>query len=103
VVLDASSINVVDATAIQKADELKQELADNGIVFAIARGKPHIGNFFKSAWWDQRREEREAYTFITLKSAVQAFNKMVADGNTKTLSEKSQTTEPKNADQAGSQ
>ena len=103
VVLDASSINVVDATAIQKADELKQELADNGIVFAIARGKPHIGNFFKSAWWDQRREEREAYTLITIKSAVQAFNKMVADGNTKTLSEKSQTTEPKNADQAGSQ
>ena len=97
VVLDASSINVVDATAMQKADELRHELADKGIIFAVARGKPHIRNFFKQAWWAQRREEREAHTFLTLKNAVQAFNKAVADSNTQISSDSSDNTKVEDA------
>jgi MFS superfamily sulfate permease-like transporter len=46
VVLDASSINVIDVTALQKIDELRDELSSRGIIFAVARLKPSLMRFF---------------------------------------------------------
>ena len=74
VVVDASSINVVDITAIQKADELREELSAQGIVFAIARGKQNLSKFFNAEWGIKRREVHAKYRFDTIKSAVRAFN-----------------------------
>ncbi|MDX2424334.1 MAG: sulfate permease, partial [Amphritea sp.] len=48
IVVDASSVNVMDITALQKVDELREELSAQGIVFAIARAKPSLFKFFKA-------------------------------------------------------
>ena len=45
VVVDASSINVVDITALQKVDELREELSAQGIVFASAHVKRSLSKF----------------------------------------------------------
>ena len=74
VVVDASAVNVIDATALQKFDELTDELAHRGIVLAVARVKPSLGRFFKQAWWQKRVERHQAYRFLTLKTAIKAFN-----------------------------
>ena len=50
VVVDASSVNVIDITAVQKVDELREELSAQGIVFAIARGKQNLSKFFNAEW-----------------------------------------------------
>jgi high affinity sulfate transporter 1 len=50
VVVDASSINVVDITALQKIDELREELAAQGIVLAVARAKRNLMKFFNYDW-----------------------------------------------------
>lgn len=75
VIIDASAVNVLDATALQKFDELHEELSARGIVLGVARAKPNLARFFKQAWWRTRVERVEGYRFLTLKSAVQAFNK----------------------------
>jgi len=74
VVVDGSAVNVIDATALQKLDELTDELAQRGIVLAIARVKPSLARFFNQAWWQKRLERHQAYRFLTLKSAIKAFN-----------------------------
>ena len=74
VVVDASPVNMVDATAILKVDQLRQELADRGIVLAIARRKRVLERFFEEEWISARRERVKSYDFTTLKAAVRAFN-----------------------------
>ena len=74
VVVDASSINVVDVTAFQKIDELREELAARGIVLAHARAKRNLARFFNQGWLMKRRALRIEYDFPTVKSAVRAFN-----------------------------
>lgn len=74
IVLDASSINVVDATAIQKIDELREELADQGIVLAYARVKLSLERHFEADWVTKRRQRYGKYVYYTLKAAVHAFN-----------------------------
>lgn len=74
-ILDASSINVVDITAVQKVDELREELAARGIVFATARIKHSLTRFFSHEWGKQHREAHAKYRYHTVKSAVRAFNK----------------------------
>jgi MFS superfamily sulfate permease-like transporter len=80
VVVDASSINVVDITALQKIDELREELAAQGIVFATARVKRNLWKFFKHDWGVKHRERYAGYRFDTIKSAVRAFNNRVEEG-----------------------
>ena len=75
VLIDASSINVVDITALQKVDELREELAEQGIVLASARMKRNLWRFFNVEWGDRRREHYATYRFDTIKSALNAFNK----------------------------
>jgi len=80
VVVDASSINVVDITALQKIDELREELAAQGIVLAVARAKRNLMKFFNHDWGMKRREFHARYHFDTIKSAVRAFNNRVDEG-----------------------
>ena len=74
VVVDASSVNVVDITAIQKVDELREELAARGISFVSARVKQSLLKYFKQDWGARRMETNAIYRYDTLKSAVRAFN-----------------------------
>ena len=74
VVVDASSINVIDITALQKVDELREELAARGIVLATARAKRNLWKFFNHDWGIKRRDLHAKYHFDTIKSAVRAFN-----------------------------
>jgi MFS superfamily sulfate permease-like transporter len=73
VIVDASPVNIVDLTALQKVDELREELAARGIVFAVARAKLSPLRFFQADWATKRREQHGTLTFPTLKSAINAF------------------------------
>ena len=80
VVIDASSINVVDVTSLHKIDELREELAAQGIVLATARAKRNLWKFFNRDWGVKRRELYAKYRFDTIKSAVRAFNNRASEG-----------------------
>jgi MFS superfamily sulfate permease-like transporter len=75
VVIDASSINVIDVTAFQKIGELGEELAARGIVLGHARAKRNLARFFNRDWLMERRAMNRKYDFPTVKSAVRAFNR----------------------------
>ena len=77
VIVDASSINVIDITALQKIDELQEELAAQGIVLGAARVKHNLWKFFNPEWGVERRKLNAKYRFYTIKSAVRAFNSRV--------------------------
>jgi SulP family sulfate permease len=79
VVIDASSINVIDITALQKFDELREELSAQGIVLASARVKHSLSRFFSHGWIVKHRERHAEYRFHTVKSAVRAFNNRVEE------------------------
>jgi high affinity sulfate transporter 1 len=75
VVVDASPINILDVTAIQKIDELREELAAQGIVLARARAKESLARFFSRGWAKQRVDTHREYNFSTVRSALEAFQK----------------------------
>ena len=75
VVLDGSSINVVDSTALDATDRLSEELADRGIVLASANVKRSLGRRFQGAWVDARRALTADRVYPTLKAAMRAFER----------------------------
>jgi high affinity sulfate transporter 1 len=75
VVVDASSINVLDVTGLRKLDELRQELAAEGVSVYYARVKRHLERFFNSGFALERRAAAKQYRFQTLKPAIRAFLK----------------------------
>ncbi len=75
VVLDASSINVVDATGLRKLDELCEELAIVGVSVYIAREKRQLGRFFNKVYAKERRKAEKKRRFQTLKPAINAYLK----------------------------
>ena len=75
VVLDASSISVVDITAVQKVDALRKELAAKGVFFAMARVKHSLNRFFSDEWARKHKKLHDQYRYHTLRSAVRAFDK----------------------------
>ena len=75
VVIDASPINILDLTAVQKIDELHEELAAQGIVLARARAKRSRARFFSGDWGKQRDEKQSEIDFPTINSALKAFQK----------------------------
>ncbi len=75
VVVDASPVNVVDATAVKKFDQLRQELASRNIVLAVANKKQNVERMFEGSWLDARRALVKDYNFPTLKMAMQAFER----------------------------
>jgi MFS superfamily sulfate permease-like transporter len=74
VVVDASPINWIDATALQRFDELRAELATQGITLGIARAKHSLARAFNPSWVAQRFPA-EFRRFPTLKTAVHAFER----------------------------
>ena len=72
--VDASPVNVIDSTALKKVEQLIDELAARGVVFAVARRKHVVRRLFEASWVDVRRELTDEYNYPTLTSAVNAFN-----------------------------
>ena len=79
IVVDASSINVVDITALQKLEELREELAAQRIVLATASVKQSLFRFFNYDWGMKQRERHAEYRFHTVKSAVRAFKNRIEE------------------------
>ena len=73
VIVDASPINWVDATALKRLDELHGELAARGIAFGIARARLSLNRAFNRSWVAQRLPAMGTRRFPTLKAAVHAF------------------------------
>ena len=74
VIIDASPINILDITAVQKIDELTKELAAQGIVLARARAKRSRARFFSGDWGKERDETQSERDFPTINDALKAFN-----------------------------
>ncbi len=75
VVLDASPVNVLDVTAIQKFEELREELKARNIELAVARAKRSLTRFFSGDWLERRIEEQSALDYPTVSAAADAFKK----------------------------
>lgn len=75
VIVDASPVNILDITAIKKIDELREELAAQGIVLANARFKTSLGRYFSGDWLISKRNAAESHSFPTVNAAVEAFRK----------------------------
>jgi len=73
VLVDASSVNVVDYTAMQMIRDFHRELAAQGIELAFAEAKQSLARFFRPTWVKGRRERQGARMFPSVHSAVQAF------------------------------
>jgi sulfate permease, SulP family len=75
VVVDASPVNWIDATALQRLEELRGELAAEGITLAFARVKQSLSRAFNPRWIAQRRSAMGFRSFPTLKTAIRAFER----------------------------
>ena len=75
VVIDASSVNVIDVTGLRKLDELREELAVVGVSVYFARVKKHLERFFNAEFAKERRETAKRFRFQTLKPAINAYLK----------------------------
>ena len=75
IILDASPINVLDVTALHKIQELREELAAQGIVLAYARAKRSLARFFRVDWATYLDDSDVAYDFPTVRAAVVAYQK----------------------------
>jgi len=81
VVVDASAINVLDATGLMKLDALRAELAEQGISLFYARVKRTLEDYFNQGWALERRKLAKGYRFQTLKPAVNAYLKHAKQRN----------------------
>ena len=75
VVIDASPVNVVDASALNQLDELRSELADEGIQVYYARVKRNLERFFNPKYTKGRLKLAKKYRFQTLNPAIKAYLK----------------------------
>jgi high affinity sulfate transporter 1 len=79
VIVDASPINWIDATALRRLDELHTELAAREIMFGVARARLSLNRPFNPSWVAQRRPAMNLRRFPTLKAALRAFEKRKLD------------------------
>ena len=70
-VVDASTINTVDLTAVVKIDELREELNDRGIKFCLAHLRQDTAPLFRRAGVLERIGQE--YLFPSLTSAVKHY------------------------------
>jgi hypothetical protein len=64
---------------VERLDELRSELAAQGIVFAIARARLSLNRAFNPSWVARRQPAAlEFPRFPTLKAAVHAFERRTA-------------------------
>ena len=81
-IVDLSPVSFVDATAVQRFDELREELAAQGITLGVAHAKRQLRRVFEPRWVAQRRATTASLAFPTIRSAVQAFTAASAAGGT---------------------
>jgi MFS superfamily sulfate permease-like transporter len=74
-IIDASPINWIDATAVQRLEELRAELAARGITLGVARTKRSLNRAFNPTWLAQRPRASGLRRFPTLKAALRAFER----------------------------
>jgi MFS superfamily sulfate permease-like transporter len=67
--------NVLNAIALGKIDELREELSAQGITINFAGLRHDLTSFFKAAWVKQRSETEARFNFPTIDAAVVAFRK----------------------------
>ena len=75
VVVDASSINVIDVSALNSLDTLRKELQAEGISLYYAGVKRHLECYFNADFAQQQRKAAKSYRFQTLKPAIRAYLK----------------------------
>jgi high affinity sulfate transporter 1 len=75
VIVDASPVNWIDATALQRLDELEIELRTQGITLGVARARRSLGRGFEPRWRARRLANTGMRRFATLKVAVKAFER----------------------------
>ncbi len=75
VVLDASPINAIDATALRGLLDLIEDLEEQGVSFYFARSKTGLQHFFRSEYSRELREKYPSRTFYSLQQAVNVFEK----------------------------
>ncbi len=73
VIVDLSPVSIVDATALQRFDELRQELSGRGVTLGVARARRQLADAFDRRWVDQMRTEAALPSFPTMRAAVLAF------------------------------
>jgi MFS superfamily sulfate permease-like transporter len=73
VVLDASPVNYIDVTGVNKLDELREELALRGVRVVTATVRDHLARYFDKSWSQKRKERFSSHRFPTINSAVKAF------------------------------
>ncbi len=72
-VLDASSINYIDVTALRNVEELAEELAARGVRTVVVNLKRHVLRPFERDWVRARLERGAADIFPTITTAIEAF------------------------------
>lgn len=102
VVIDASSINVIDVSALNTLQALRSELEAEGISVYHARAKRHLERYFNTEFAQQHRDAGKERRFQTLNPAVRAYlkyqqkqGKIVSDAElAKEFGEGPETTRP---------
>lgn len=72
-IVDLSPVSFVDATAVQRFEELRDTLAARGIKLGTARARRQLGSVFEADWLAERRVAATSSTFPTLRAALEAF------------------------------
>ena len=63
VIVDLSPVSFVDATAMQRFDELREELAAQGITLGVAHAKRQLRRFLSRRGWQSGTPPRPAWLF----------------------------------------
>jgi len=79
VVVDASSVNYIDITALHKLIDLNDELRGQGIHLTYARVKSSLWRYFDRSWLEEKPRFAERVNYYTLTSAVNAFKQYKAE------------------------
>jgi MFS superfamily sulfate permease-like transporter len=74
-ILDASPVNHIDITALEKLGELDEELAARGVSIVVANREPHLMRYFRSAWRSEREKRLSDRVFPTIDSALEAHGR----------------------------
>ena len=85
VVVDLSPVSLIDATALQRFEELRDEFAARGISLCVAAARRNLARAFREDWARQRRSAGSKWRFDTLDAAAAAFEAARRTGKESTL------------------
>lgn len=73
-ILDASPVSYVDVTAVDKLDQLRDELAARGVGVVIANREPHLMRYFEHGWRRKRQQRFGQHVYPTVEAALEALH-----------------------------